>query len=85
MKPTVGRIVLYTNLGDKDGKYPPEQQAAIITKATPVPPQNADDDVEKSFAVSLHIFYQTGDFHMIDVPYSPNYQRGCWSWPKREE
>lgn len=31
MKPTVGRIVHYTNLGDADGKYPPEQQAAIIT------------------------------------------------------
>ena len=24
MKPTVGRIVHYTNLGDKDGKYPPQ-------------------------------------------------------------
>lgn len=31
-KPSVGRIVHYTNLGDKDGKYPPEQQAAIITR-----------------------------------------------------
>lgn len=37
MIPTVGRIVHYTNLGDKDGKYPPEQQAAIVTKVTPVP------------------------------------------------
>ena len=32
MKPSVGRIVLYTNLGDRDGRYPPEAQAAIITK-----------------------------------------------------
>lgn len=32
MKPTVGRIVHYTNLGDKDGKYPPQVIAAIITK-----------------------------------------------------
>lgn len=31
MKPTVGRIVHYTSLGDKDGKYPPQVQAAIIT------------------------------------------------------
>ncbi len=31
--PTVGRIVHYTNLGDADGKYPPEQQAAIVTKS----------------------------------------------------
>lgn len=30
-KPSIGRIVLYTNLGDKDGKYPPEVQAAIVT------------------------------------------------------
>mgnify|MGYP001586074392 FL=1 len=35
MRPTVGRIVMYTNLGDADGKYPPEQQAAIITSAKP--------------------------------------------------
>lgn len=31
MKPSIGRIVHYVNLGDKDGKYPPEVQAAIIT------------------------------------------------------
>lgn len=29
--PSIGRIVQYTNLGDKDGKYPPEVQAAVIT------------------------------------------------------
>jgi hypothetical protein len=34
MSPSVGRIVHYTNLGDKDGKYPPEQQAAMITGST---------------------------------------------------
>ena len=34
MIPTVGRIVHYTNLGDADGKYPPEQQAAIDDIAT---------------------------------------------------
>ena len=43
MKPTVGRIVHYTNLGDADGKYPPEQQAAIITK---VIKRNKKDDSE---------------------------------------
>jgi hypothetical protein len=35
MKPTVGRIVHYTNLGDRDGKYPPEIQAALITGLNP--------------------------------------------------
>lgn len=29
--PSIGRMVHYVNLGDKDGKYPPEIQAAIIT------------------------------------------------------
>lgn len=78
MKPTVGRIVLYTNLGDSEGRYPPEQQAAIITRvSTPVP-----GDGEQS--VSLHIFYPTGQFDMKDVPFSEEYKRGHWSWPKRE-
>jgi len=69
MKPTVGRIVHYTNLGDKDGRYPPEQQAAIVTV------------VKDEKTVSLHIFYKTGQFDMQDVPFSENYERGHWSWP----
>lgn len=71
MKPTVGRIVHYTNLGDKDGKYPPEQQAAIVTKVI-----GGDSDMN----VSLHIFYPTGDFYMQNVPHSEEYARGHWSW-----
>jgi len=31
MRPSVGRMVHYVNLGDKDGKYPPQVQAAVIT------------------------------------------------------
>lgn len=73
MKPTVGRIVHYTNLGDKDGKYPPEQQAAIITRVR---------DEEKGL-VALHIFYPTGQFDMDSVPFSETYERGHWSWPPR--
>lgn len=68
-KVSVGRIVHYTNLGDKDGKYPPEQQAAIVTRVH-------DNDV-----VGLHIFYPTGQFDMNEVPFSANYERGHWSWP----
>lgn len=71
IKPTVGRIVHYTNLGDKDGKYPPEQQAAIITR------------VRTDYSVALHIFYPTGQFDMDNVPYSEEYQRGHWSWPPK--
>ncbi len=88
MKPTVGRIVHYTNLGDADGKFPPEPQAALITKVKKV---HDDDQVHDSgacsedcYEVSLHIFYETGDFYMKDVPFSEEYKRGHWTWPKRE-
>lgn len=71
-QPTIGRIVHYTNLGDKDGKYPPEAQAAIIT--------GVNDDG----TVALHIFYKTGDFMMASVPFSPEpMARGHWNWPPR--
>ena len=79
MKPTVGRIVHYTNLGDKDGRFPPEQQAALITKVVEVPNEtNAKE--EQFYKVSLCIFYPTGYFFMQDVPYSENYERGHWTW-----
>jgi len=84
MKPTVGRIVHYTNLGDKDGRYPPEQQAAIITKVVQHPAAVEGTKQENCCAVSLHIFYPTGQFDMQNVPYSEEYQRGHWSWPVRE-
>lgn len=53
MKPTVGRTMHYTNLGDRDGKYPPQVIAAIITKVN-------DDGT-----VALKCLYPTGVF---DVP-----------------
>lgn len=85
MIPTVGRIVHYTNLGDKDGKYPPEQQAALITgvKEEILDP-SIPGDQERDYHVDLHIFYRTGDFYMLDVPFSKTYERGHWSWPTRE-
>lgn len=78
MKPTVGRIVHYTNLGDRDGKYPPEVQAALITGV------NVDG------TVSLHVFYKTGQFDMPSVAQSESaaagseHARGRWNWPSRE-
>lgn len=88
MKPTVGRIVHYTNLGDKDGRYPPEQQAAMITKVKFVPLLSSesppsDPEREESYEVSLHIFYPTGQFDMQAVPFSESYERGRWTWPPR--
>lgn len=81
MKPTVGRIVHYTNLGDKDGRYPPEQQAAIITKT--VLTEGSDPDNERNYKVSLHIFYPTGQFDMDYVPFCETYERGHWTWPPK--
>jgi hypothetical protein len=74
--PTVGRIVHYTNLGDRDGKYPPEIQAAIITR------------VHSATRVALHVFYPTGQFDMPDVEFTEaqagtEQARGCWTWPPR--
>lgn len=76
MKPSIGRIVHYTNLGDKDGKYPPEVQAALITGI------NADG------TVALHVFYKTGQFDMpsvnsTDAPAGSDMARGHWTWPER--
>lgn len=75
MNPTIGRIVHYTNLGDKDGRYPPEIQAAIIT------------GLNQDGTVSLKIFYRTGIFDMPSVPQSDAEAgtadaRGKWAWPK---
>lgn len=84
MKPTVGRIVHYTNLGDADGKYPPETQAALITKVIPAPPlPHLDPQLEGDYKVSLTIFYETGIFYMKDVPFSAEPKRGHWSWPPK--
>lgn len=75
-KPSVGRVVLYTNLGDRDGKYPPEIQAALITGV------NADG------SVALHVFYRTGQFDMpsvekTDAEPGTDGARGKWNWPAR--
>jgi hypothetical protein len=72
MNPTIGRIVHYTNLGDKDGKYPPETQAALITGVNP-------DET-----VSLWVFYKTGFFSMPSVTFNADAARGTWRWPPRE-
>jgi hypothetical protein len=73
---TIGRIVHYTNLGDKDGKYPPTVQAAIVTGL------NTDG------SVSLHVFYKTGQFDLASCFETPalagsEEARGKWCWPAR--
>lgn len=74
--PTVGRIVHYTNLGDRDGKFPPEVQAALIT------------GINQDGTVALHIFYKTGQFDMQAVPFTEaaagsEDARGKWAWPAK--
>lgn len=87
MRPTVGRIVHYTNLGDKDGRYPPETQAAIITGVYNL--FHGDDrnkvplNEQNSMECDLHIFYRSGQFDMLKVPYSETGERGHWSWPPK--
>lgn len=93
MKPTIGRIVHYTNLGDRDGKYPPEVQAAIITGVRSRGPSvsgapEPDPNDETGYVVTLHAFYKTGQFDMPDVPFTSaepgtDDARGKWAWPPR--
>lgn len=75
-QPTIGRVVHYTNLGDRDGKYPPSVQAAIIT------------GINDNGTVSLHVFYKTGQFDLAECvqttdPAGSEYARGKWCWPER--
>jgi hypothetical protein len=84
-KPSVGRIVHYTNLGDKDGRYPPEAQAAIVTGVYPA--ASTEPGCGSNLGemhVDLHIFYKTGQFDMRGVPFSEvPLTRGHWNWPPR--
>jgi len=82
MIPTIGRIVHYMNLGDKDGLYPPEIQAALIVKADPIV-NKSDVSEEKDFNVTLLIFYPTGQFWREKVPFAKEPTRGSWFWPAK--
>lgn len=91
MRPSVGRLVHYVNLGDKDGKYPPQVQAAVITG---IYQELSDGTIELvndgigspeaniSDLVDLKVLYRTGLFDCQKMPKrtSPD-QRGCWDWP----
>lgn len=77
MKPTIGRIVHYTNLGDKDGKYPPAIIAAIVTQ------------VNEDGTVGLKALYPGGIFDMGSVAQTEatagsDAARGKWAWPARD-
>lgn len=99
-KPSIGRIVHYTNLGDKDGKFPPEIQAATITGvyrggkddepgAVKIPngaivPANKVGEKATEMFVDITVWYRTGYFQMKACPWSEAPERGHWNWPPRE-
>ena len=70
---SVGDLVHYTNLGDKDGRYPPEVIGAMVTGL------NADG------TVALKVFYRTGIFDLPSVAQTDeaagsDEARGRWCW-----
>ena len=70
-KPTVGRFVHYTNLGDADVQYPPVQLAAIITS------------LYEDETVALKVFTTTGMHDVQRAERSQTHERGKWTWPPR--
>lgn len=89
--PSIGRTVHYVNLGDKDGKYPPEIQAAIITgvyesvdgNGNALKSANTPGARVNTMYVDLKVFYRTGFFDMQLVKFSETAERGHWTWPAR--
>jgi hypothetical protein len=73
--PSIGRIVHYTNLGDKDGKYPPEIQAALITGVykhapanQPAPPQEpGNNDPALHGLASANTLGDKAESYMVDL------------------
>jgi hypothetical protein len=88
VKPSIGRLVHYSSLGDRDGKYPPEAQAALITRVHSRSADIAGDLEEEKYVVSLRVFFEDGDFTMKGVLFTTakagtEEARGKWSWPER--
>jgi hypothetical protein len=75
MLPSIGRIVQYTNLGDKDGKYPPEVQAALVTgvyrgnsPTEPSPgPGNNDHLITAGIVIPANTLGATVDSTLVDL------------------
>ena len=96
-KASVGRIVHYTSLGDKDGKYPPQCVPMLITAIYRRLPQAGNvldhyerihegvasaEDAPGDIVVDGKAFYPTGPFDMQKVPFSViPMTRGHWNWP----
>jgi hypothetical protein len=84
MIPAIGDIVLYTSLGDADGRFPAEQHPALVTKVSKRVADYNHENEAYGYELSLTIFYETGTFNMTEVPFSEGFFRGRWSWrPER--
>lgn len=85
---TVGRIVHYYNLGDAQGRFPSEPQAAIVTHVFALDPDRENAKENSTPDVSLVVFYANerggGQFYMPRVPFgAAGPKPGCWTWPPR--
>lgn len=96
-KPSVGRAVHYTSLGDQDGKYPPQCVSALVVALY----RNTSDgvvsvverinegvplpsDTPDHLLVDLLATYPTGQFFMTKVPFAEwPMTRGHWNWPPK--
>lgn len=79
--PTVGRIVHYQSHGSPNGQHKSEPRAAVVTAVRDVPV--IEDPGVTAVEVDLCVLNPTGLFFNQRVPFSPEPQAGCWSWPPR--
>ncbi|MBF6138115.1 hypothetical protein IU501_34670 [Nocardia otitidiscaviarum] len=82
--PSIGRIVHYQSLGGKDGTFPPEPRAAIIT-GIPAHVTDESDQPDSGYeqAVHLAVINPTGMYFNQTVPYADTPTPGHWNWPPR--
>lgn len=74
MKPSIGRIVLYTKHGTPGGEHLPEPSPAIITKVL-----NVETNECQLFVMNPNGIY------FNPTPFSETPKPGHWSWPVREQ
>lgn len=88
-KPTLGRVVIYTARGSADGRFKPEDRAAIITRVDENPFRDMDPEPmseqyeEDRHLVDIVVLNPQGIFFDSNVTFSPEAKPGCWSWPVR--
>lgn len=77
-KPSVGRVVIYTERAGGDFGVD-EPRAAIVTAIS----FQSDDPMQQR--VDLKVLPPNGVYDLHNIPFSDAYENGYWSWPKRVE